>query len=185
MLFVKAYLDDGTQVISEFTKLKGIRELSAQVYAGSKAFPVWKIVSDVHPESGEPVLSRTRQFLSGRIIDRLEVVEPTQENHGYSPDNFGPVISVSEGAAGRMVFTEEMDVPDGVAVNIEYPLHVAPDGRRFVIVTSNSAAGDEDVLHYIDAEGGDTSEIDPEVMVPGAPEVGDPDESYDDEDQVN
>lgn len=67
---------------------------------------------------------------------------------------------------------------------VEYPLHRDPDGRRYVIVTSNSAEGEQDVLHYIDAEAEDMSEALNSVMEPGAPVV-DASEDYDDEDGIN
>ena len=183
-MFVRAKLIDGTEVVSSFERLTGIRKLSADVLGNRKAFPVWRVVGTTHPESGEPCLTRTRQFVSGRTIAHMEIVEPTTEVHEYDPANFSPVVEVARGEAGRMVFTEDMDPVEGVRVGVEYPLHRDPDGRRFVVVTSNSAEGEQDVLHYIDAEAVDMSEALESVMEPGAPVV-DASEDYDDEDGIN
>jgi len=184
MLYVRALMVDGTQVVSSFERLQGIRKLSADVLGNRKAFPVWRVVGTTHPVSGEPCLTRTRQFVSGRQIAHMEVVTPTNENHEYDPENFEPVVEVQRGDAGRMFFTEDMDPVDGVTVGVEYPLHRAPDGRRFVIVTSNSGDGEEDVLHYIDDEAVDMTDALRDVMEPGAPVV-ESDEDYDDEDAIS
>jgi hypothetical protein len=177
-------MTDGSQVVSSFERLQGIRKLSADVLGNRKAFPVWRVVDTTHPESGEPCLTRTRQFVSGRMIAHMEVVEPTTENHEYDPDNFAPVVEVQRGTAGRMLFTEDMDAVDGITVGVEYPLHRDPDGRRFVIVTSNSGEGEEDVVHFIDDEAVDMTEALSDVMTPGAPPVEERDE-YDDEDGLS
>ncbi len=183
MLYVRAKMTDGTEVVSSFERLQGIRKLSADVLGNRKAFPVWRVVDTTHPVSGEPCLTRTRQFVSGRMIAHMEVVTPTTEDHEYNPDNFEPVVEVQRGDAGRMLFTEDMDAVEGITVGVEYPLHRAPDGRRFVIVTSNSGEGEEDVLHYIDDEAVDMTEALRDVMEPGAPVV-DASEDYDDEDAL-
>ena len=182
-MFVRALMTDGTQVVSSFEKLQGIRKLSADVLGNRKAFPVWRVVGTTHPVSGEPCLTRTRQFVSGRMIAHMEVVEPTTENHEYDPTNFAAVVEVQRGDAGRMLFTEDMDAVEGITVGVEYPLHRDPDGRRFVVVTSNSAEGEEDVRHYIDEEAVDMTEALSSVMEPGSPVV-DPTEDYDDEDAL-
>ena len=50
-------------------------------------------------------------------------------------------------------------------------------------MTSNSDEGEQDVVHYIDAEAVDMSEALSSVMEPGAPVVED--EDYDDEENLN
>ena len=168
-MLVRATMTDGTQHVSEFSKLRGIRRLSADVFGGRKAFPVWDTVAEAHPVSGEPCQVRTRKLVSGRLIASLEVVDA----EGAS------IQMVDEGAAGRITFTEDQDIPEGVRPNVDYPLHRSPDGRRFVVVFSNSGAGEQDVLHYIDEEAGVSEDVPIGVM---GEENGAP---YDDEDQIS
>jgi len=170
IMLVRATMTDGSQHVSEFSKLRGIRRLSGDVFGGRKAFPVWATVAEAHPVSGEPCQIRTRKLVSGRLIASLEIVDA----EGAS------IQMVDEGAAGRITFTEDQDVPEGVQPGVDYPLHRSPDGRRFVVVFSNSGAGEQDVLHYIDDEAGVSEEVPVGVM--GESDDGAP---YDDEDQLS
>ena len=165
-MLVRATMTDGSQHVSEFSKLRGIRRLSADVFGGRKGFPVWETVATSHPVSGEPCQIRTRKLVSGRLIASLEAVD----------EDGAPIQMVDEGSAGRITFAADQDIPDGVRQDVDYPLHRSPDGRRFVIVFSNSGAGEEDVLHYIDDEAGASEEVAVGVM-------GEAD--YDDEDQLS
>jgi len=165
-MLVRATMTDGSQHISEFSKLRGIRRLSADVFGGRKAFPVWETVAEEHPVSGEPCRLRTRRMVSGRLIASLEAVDAD----GAS------IHVVDEGVAGRVTFTEEQDIPEGVQPDVDYPLHRSPEGRRYLVVQSNTGDGEADVLHYIDAEAGASEEVASDVM-------GELD--YDDEDEIS
>jgi hypothetical protein len=160
-MFVRATMLDGTQHVSEFDKLTGIRQLSADVMSGRKPFPVWRVVGQQHPYSGEPTTIRTRMYVHGSQVLTLEVVEPGFDDHEYLPANFHQVARMGNGTAGTHRFTPETapDADVDVSTEHEYPCHRDPDGRRYVILQWNSDAGDANVTHYIDAVSGDQSDI--------------------------
>lgn len=160
-MFVRATMLDGTSHVSEFDKLTGIRQLSADVMSGRKPFPVWKVVGREHPVSGEPTDIKTRMYVHGSQVLTLEVVEPVCDDHEYHPDLFRSARRMGNGTAGTHHFTPET-VPEadvGVSTEYGYPCHRDPDGRRYVILQWNSDAGLPNVTHYIDTVSGDQSDI--------------------------
>jgi hypothetical protein len=136
-MFVRATLNDGSQFVSEFDRLNGIRNLASNVFSGRRPFPIWRVTSTEHPFSFEPTLLRTREFVNGKMLRSLQVVEPIADDHGYDPLLFRPITRVSNGTAGTYRFTPET-MPEGVdadvSPDIDYPCHRHPDGRRFVIL---------------------------------------------------
>ncbi|HEX5097244.1 MAG TPA: hypothetical protein VFX21_14555 [Acidimicrobiia bacterium] len=159
MLYALATLNDGTKIVTEFEKLKGIRQLAADVFSGKKGFPVWRKVSDVHPISGEPgVLTRRREFISGSVITRLEVVKPkpgfeSEDLHQMMPEFFEPdaIMSNLDRNGLWTAPTAQEDLVAGATPGAQYPLHRDPDQRRYVILTWNEDPAAQ-VRHYLDAE---------------------------------
>jgi hypothetical protein len=152
MIYVKATTISGNEFVSEFDRLTGIRELSANVFAGRRPFPVWRTVGRAHPVSNEPCLIRERTFVNGSQILSMEIVEPVMDDHGYLPDYFRPVARMSNGSAGTHRFTEETRPDDAgahVSTEHDYPLHRAPDGGRFVILQHRDN-GDPNTEYRID-----------------------------------
>lgn len=137
---VLATLKDGTTVESEFEKLTGIRKLSADVFAGRKAFPVWRTVAD-HLPSGEPCLLRTREFINGSEIVGLVVVD----------ENGEPEVHVMGGRYGVFTVTEEFAAENGLEVGAKYPIHRDEEFRRY-IYTAWSENEVERVKAYLDPE---------------------------------
>src|SRR5688500_18272217 len=67
-LFVRATLKSGEQVISTFTKLKGISRYGSDVLSGRKSFNRWRRVSTAHPVSCGRVMRRAQEVISGSDI---------------------------------------------------------------------------------------------------------------------
>ena len=167
---------DGTTVVSEFDRLTGIRQMSADVMSGRKALSIWETVGTVHPASGEPNLQRTRRFVSGRQVVAMEVVKikaGLTADHGYEPDNFESVIRTASGPAGLYQFSADEDLPDGAVTGVDYPTYRDPEtGRRMVTLT---AASDdrEAVAVFVDPARSDVEDL-----------TG-PMDDYDDEDGID
>jgi hypothetical protein len=137
--FLKAVLEDGTEVVSEFAKLEGSgQRYIGQVFAGQKPFNAWRVVGSVHPITGEPALVRSRVMLNGSQITRVTQVKPVagrEEDHGYAPDAFEPVTEVQSGEFGTWVCPSE-GAPEGAVVGASYPVHRDPASmERFVYLT--------------------------------------------------
>jgi hypothetical protein len=192
--FLRATLDTGEQVVSEFANLAGSGQgYATQVFAGVKPFNAWRVVSGRHPVSGEEVLVRARTMYSGRRIQTIQQVKPIagrEQNHGYAADAFEAVLEVQHGQYGMWVAPSE-NTPEGAVAGTEYPIHRdSPDFRRYVILRvagEPAAIGGEPVpelRHYIDTG----SQVSVGASVPGfdderageAPssEPGDADEDY-------
>jgi len=161
-MFVRATLNDGSQFVSEFDRLNGIRNLASNVFSGRRPFPIWRVTSTEHPFSFEPTLLRTREFVNGKMLRSLQVVEPIADDHGYDPLLFRPITRVSNGTAGTYRFTPET-MPEGVdadvSPDIDYPCHRHPDGRRFVILKMGARSDEANVEYFLDAEAGIGSDI--------------------------
>lgn len=154
MLYVLATLKNGEQVISEFEELRGIRTLASDVMSGRKAFPVWRKVGDTHPVSGEAVTLRTREFISGTEVARMQVVEPIIEDHDFDPANFRPAVQLKSGRYGIWTAPEDEDErPEGIEAGTQFPVHrdLEQDNRRYVILQVARDGADE-VRYYIDPE---------------------------------
>lgn len=138
MFYIEANLKDGGTVISEFQKAQAMRRFAADVFSGRKALPVWRVVGDTHPQSGEPVVIRTRSFVNGTHIASMQAVVPINENHGYDPSNFEDVEEF-KGTTGRQsngLWTAPTEnTPDGAVAGVKYPVHRDEvDHRRYVIL---------------------------------------------------
>jgi hypothetical protein len=163
-MFVKAKLEGGESVIVEFEKLKGIRQLSADVMGGRKAFPIWRKVADRHPVSNEPVLVRTRTFIRGDQITEMEVVKPIageEETHEFRPEAFESMVLVrSNDVHGNWTAPAGEGAVVGAQAGAEYPIHRGEDHRRYVILAWDEQEN-EQVRHYLDAEGaGSVADLD-------------------------
>jgi len=132
MLHVMATMLDGSTVVSEFGRLRGIRQLSADVMSGRKPFPVWETIAEVHPASGEVCKVRTRRFVSGHQIVGMEVVVP-DDGGGYVAEQ-----RIAEGSAGLYSFSDTEDVPAGGVTGVAYPVALEPEsGRRYVTLNAS------------------------------------------------
>lgn len=161
-MFLRAKLIDGTQVISEFTKLGRTERYVNQVFTGQKPFNAWRIVGRAHPVSGEAVVLRTRLMLNGSQVVAVEQVVPTIEDHNYDPANFKSAETVQKGSQGIYTVPEQ-DVPEplaGVAPGTQYPIH-RDDGsfRKFIVTrvanpeAEAGSAESIDQRFYLDGQG--------------------------------
>ena len=185
MLHVQITLTDGTKRISEFERLRGIRKLSADVFSGRKAFPVWRPVSNTHPTSGEPgFMTRHREFVAGSQIQSMEVVTPSVDEHNFDPDNFVPevITSVTRSPGGSRpplwTVPEGADIPHAEP-GTQYPIHRDRNYRRYVYLLWAPDFEDATV-HYLDPEGPSGAF---ESSRPANIRIDD-DEEYDDEEYV-
>jgi hypothetical protein len=157
--FLRATLEDGTQVISEFSKLARVGRYAAQVMAGQKALNVWRPVATQHPASGEPVLIRTRTLINGRLVRSLEQVQPAVVDHGYDPNGFEPVPEMARGRYGTWVCPSPVPegAPAGLVPGAEYPIHrdVTGWGDRYVIVrvAQGEEEGQDEVRYLFEQHG--------------------------------
>jgi hypothetical protein len=154
--FLKATLQDGTEVISEFSKLQGSGErYIAQVFAGVKPFNAWKVVGHQHPQSGEAVLIRTREMYSGQQIKKVCRVQPVEgqaDTHGYQPQFFVPVTEIQGGQYGTWEAPAENTPQDAVAGAL-YPIHRDDASmERFVYlkVASDPETHEGEIRYLID-----------------------------------
>lgn len=141
-------------VISEFQNAQKMRRFAREVMSGGKALPVWRKISDMHPQSGEEVLVRNRSFISGAAVMTMEVVQPREGyagRHGYDPANFESVPEIKSAGYGFWTCPED-DAPEGAVVGARYPVkRDTSDQRRFV--TLRIAEGETaERRHYLDAE---------------------------------
>lgn len=151
-MFLRATLDDGTQVVSEFSKLVSVGRYAAQVYIGSKAFNGWKVVSTTHPHSGEQTLVRERVLYNGKNIRLIEQVEPTTEEHGLDPANFRPAAVPQRARFGSYTVPEE--VPhEGLVAGARYPIHRDPESFRQYVIVRVAEGEAAEVRFYLDGEG--------------------------------
>lgn len=161
MLFVKATLMDGEAVIVEFDKLKGIRQLSADVMGGRKAFPIWRKVSERHPVSNEPVLVRTRTFLRGDQIKEMQVVKPREgfdDTHNLQPEHFEAEVHMKSGRDGLWKAPSGEGAVVGAQAGTDYPIHRdEATHRRYVILAWDENEA-EQVRHFLDAESAGVTE---------------------------
>lgn len=148
------------EVICEFQNSQKMRKFAREVMSGAKALPVWRKISDTHPQSGEPSLIRSRRFINGNLVLSMEVVQPKQDfadTHGYDPNRFEPVPEIKSQGYGFWTCPPD-DAPEGAVVGARYAVkRDAVDQRRYV--TLRVAEGDApERRHYLDAERGGHSE---------------------------
>lgn len=140
-MFVQATLFDGSKVVSEMGKLRGIRIYGAQVFAQAKAFNAWTIVSEAHPVTGERVLMRRLRAINGRAIKEMEMVQPKagfEVSHLLDPENFEPTPVMQEGRFGLWLCPDDDTAPEGAVRGMTYPIHVDSESLgRFVYLSIN------------------------------------------------
>lgn len=136
-MYVLTTLKTGEKFISQFTKLRGLRDYSSKVMSGQKSFAAWTVISEQHPASGERILVRTRTFVSGSAIATMAEVEPATEDHEYNPDNFRLIPKFQKTEWGFFTFPETLPAGAESAVSgVEYPIHKDPSSlRKYVILT--------------------------------------------------
>lgn len=182
MLYVRVTLRSGEQVVSEFSRLRGISRYSQQVMGGVKPFNVWQVVAETHPVSGEPCLMRSRRLINGREIVDMQIVEPQTERADEAratlrADLFDPVTEPQGGEAGIWVAPDNEDRPELAVAGARYPVHVNPSTLdRYVILR----AGDEPVTHIIHE--GRPQRIEDDAAIPGVTNYPHADEGYDEDD---
>lgn len=149
--FLKAKLRNGTEVVSEFQKVKGVGGYAMQVMGGQKPFNVWRAVESAHP-SGQVVSQRTRHIIAGRDIVDIVEVRPNSEDHNFDPANFTEVTYVQKGPGGRWTCPDT--APEGTTLvpGVTYPVLIdGQSARRYVIQATD--VGDVPVKYYIDGRG--------------------------------
>lgn len=151
-MFLRATLDDGTQVVSEFSKLASVGRYATQVFSGQKAFNGWKVVGTTHPHSGEQTLVRERVMYNGRSVRSIEQVEPTTEEHGLDPANFQPAATPQRALHGSFTVPEEVPHADLVA-GAKYPIHRDPETFRKYVIVKVATEEAAEVRHYLDGLG--------------------------------
>jgi hypothetical protein len=132
-MFLKAKLQDGSEVVSEFAKLGRVERYVTQVFQGYKPFNAWRVVGNTHPVSGEEVKTRTRVMLNGKSILSITQVEPTVEDHGYDPASFKLMEAPTKGEHGSYTVPEEGG-PEGVEPGVVFPVHRDDSFRKYVIL---------------------------------------------------
>lgn len=190
-VYLMATLASGEQVVSEFHKLGRIQRYVTQVQSGQKPFNAWRVVGTRHPVSGEPVLTRAREFLNGYQITRITQVEPTRADHGYEPANFRPVVTMEKGRLGLYTVPDNEDRPEAfverdIPGGMQFPVHQDPTTlRRYVVLAQGDpgAAPEteaaEERRFYLDAaRGGWTPDQEVEVEAEAEAEADD-DEEWD------
>lgn len=152
-MFLKAKLEDGTEVVSEFTKLTKVQKYINQVFKGEKSFNAWKVAGDTHPDSGEPNRQRQRTLISGRTIVSVEPVVPTTQDHDYQPENFTPALLPSRGPRGFWRIPTQGVVRAGGITAVpgtQYPKHRNPRSLRDYIILRAESEGADEVRFYLD-----------------------------------
>jgi hypothetical protein len=135
MRYLKATLQDGTEVIGQFSKLEKVGRYIAQVFAGQKPFNVYKTVGDTLP-SGEKGALRTRETIRGSLITRIVEV-----NEGGTP-----IAEIPRGTRGRWTVPSNSQI-EGLVPGTVYPKHRnARSLRDFVIV--KAATPTSPAVHY-------------------------------------
>jgi hypothetical protein len=146
-MFLRAQLKDGTQVVSEFSKLARVQRYIVSVFTGTKPFNAWKVTGEAHPVSGEEVRYRERRMYNGDAILFVEQVEPTTEDHGYDPSNFQPVATMQKGGRGTYTVPEGDLRPEElseVESGTQFPLHRdANSFRDYIILQAADPEADE------------------------------------------
>lgn len=162
-MFLRALLKDGTQVVSEFSKLGRVERYVVAVFLGHKPFNAWKVQGHAHPVSGEQVLLRQRLMLNGKNIISIEQVESmVGDAHGYNPDNFREVTVMQKGKNG-LYKVPETGGPEGVPVGTEFPIHRDEHSlRRYVILRKGNPAAEAGTVESVDQ----LFFLDPESQVP-------------------
>jgi hypothetical protein len=175
-MFLKATLNDGTMVISEFSKLGNPQRYALQVLQGVKTFNVWRVVSTVHPASGDACLLRQRQMISGRDVRSIEQVEPTEfrQPGDLSPASFQPVAILQKGQFGNWKAPNE-NTPAGAVPGVEYPIKREPASLMRYVTLKVASDGVDEVKFFLDQQGPTDGDDD-------APPVGDLSYTEDDDD---
>lgn len=138
-MFLQATMDDGSKIVSEFTKLGHVQRYITQVLAGGRPFNAWAIVSDTHPESGDKCLMRTRNMISGHKIKSIEIVRRMAgaPEHSMAPQSFVPVPLIQRGQYGSWKAPLE-NTPAGAVAGVEYPIkRDAVTLQRYVVLKAN------------------------------------------------
>lgn len=183
-MFLRATLADGSQVVSEFSKLGHPQRYASQVFGRQKPFNAWRIKGDTHPHNGERILLRERVMVNGDHIRQIEEVEPTVEDHGLDPANFQPVTVMQKGPRG--LFTVPDPAPqDDLVVGAKYPVHRDVNNfRDYVLVRAAQPAedgegeGEPEVRYYIDGRGENAP-----VNAPYSESTGPGSDGWEDEDR--
>jgi len=152
--FLLITASDGTQFISEYRKLGNIEKYLKRTFFENKPLNVWNVVSEVHPDSGEAVLYRTRTIVNGRNVISVQEVTPVEGRQGddYSPESFElkPVLERGQFGTWTAPTTEGALVVDA-RPGATYPIHRdAESMRRYVILKAGQ--GEDETRHYLDPE---------------------------------
>lgn len=164
--YLMATLTDGRKVVSEFSKLGKIAAYVAQTFARMRPFNAWKVESTEHPVSGERVLFRSRELISGEYIVSITEVEPAEgheEDHDYNAAFFKPVARMQKGEKGIWVAPEN-DTPEGAVALTEYPLHYDAANWQSYVILKAASEGVEELRYVVN---------DPNGIESGQPYAGD------------
>lgn len=180
-MYLRATLDDGTQVVSEFSKLASAGRYSAQVFDGRKPFNGWKVVGSVHPHSGEPLLHRERRMYNGNNVRMIEEVEPTTEEHGLAPENFRP-LAVPQGSHRGFYTAPTPALHDDMVEGARYPQHRDPENYRDFVILRVAGEYQSEVRYYLDGRG-DSPMYEGAYPIYGREDTSSPEEDdFDDDD---
>lgn len=162
-MFLMATLANGRRVVSEFTKLSKAQKYVNGVFAGTESFNAWKVISRIHPSSGEVALIREREFISGQHIVSIQQVEPIRSDHEYDPNLFKPLRLTKEGEYGlwRVPAGTVVEVDGVIATpDFDYPVHRDNRSLRDYVIlrVANEADGIAEVRWYTD---GDAAPVQP------------------------
>jgi len=141
-MFVKAITTDGSEYVSEFTKLTNLRRYAADVMAGRKAFTAWEIVGTEHPVTGEQVLMRNRIFVNGAQIQAILQI-----------DKDGLVVAIPQSDGGLGMHTvKESDGFGDTPVGTVVPVHRDSESLRRYVVGAGGTVYHLDPDYSVDNE---------------------------------
>ena len=175
--YLKATMIDGEQFVGEFRRLARAKRFIETVLSGHRPFPLWQVVSETHPHSGEPSVVRRVEYLNPtRIVSIVEVEREDTNSFGYDLSLFQPVVTEAMGGRGAVwrspdELTPEQAEAGVVAGGIAYPVHREEATlRRYIIAAYNAEAPQESSQFWLDApapvqvpetEGEDDGDVDP------------------------
>lgn len=133
--FLRITTRTGEKYVSEFTKLVNVQRYASQVFIGQKPFNVWRVVGDVHPQSGERVLVRQRVMLNGRDVLEVEHVQrkPDVDANTMDAADFEPVAEIQSGQGGLWTAPEQ-NTPEHAVAGVRYPVHINPQTLRPYVI---------------------------------------------------
>jgi hypothetical protein len=160
MLYVRATLVSGEQLVSQFEKVAKFGRFARDVFHGRVPFNVWTPVGDTHPASGERVLYRGRRIVNPRHIVSLDRVRPVAgaPEGTLDPTHFELEPEMQRGRFGAWTCPDTVPAhaPEGLVAGASYPVHrdTTGYGERYVVARAaqmvNGAVDEQEVRFFID-----------------------------------